>query len=155
VVLDISKYYHDILEVNQSEKWVRVQPGIVLDALNKQLHHYGLIVGPDPATHSHCTIGGMMGNNSCGVHAQWAGKMQENVLELEVLTYQGDIFTVGETTPAELEGILRRKDSKAQIYHQLLKLRNKYQDEIRKRFPEIPRRVSGYNLEELLEENHF
>jgi FAD/FMN-containing dehydrogenase/Fe-S oxidoreductase len=155
VIIDMSKYYHHVLEINAEEKWVRVEPGIVLDKLNQLTGEYNLMVGPDPATHTHCTIGGMLGNNSCGVHAQWAGKMQENTLELEVMTYEGDIFTVGETSLEELESILRGNDKKAEIYRELLKLRKSYQHKVRKKFPDIPRRVSGYNLEELLEENNF
>lgn len=155
VVLDMSKYYHRVLEVNAVERWARVQPGIILDELNKTVEKHNLIVGPDPATHMNCTIGGMIGNNACGVHAEWAGKMQENILEMEVLTYQGDIFTVGATSPEELEKILSAKDNRAEIYRKLLQVRKKYEDEIRKRVPKIPRRVSGFNLEELLPENNF
>jgi FAD/FMN-containing dehydrogenase/Fe-S oxidoreductase len=155
VVLDMTKYYHHVLEVNPEEKWIRVQPGIVLDALNKSLEEHGLIVGPDPATHTHCSVGGMLGNNACGVHAQWGGKMQDNTLELEVMTYEGDVFSVCETDHRNLDEILKKDDAKARIYRELLKLRKKYQDQIRKEFPQIPRRVSGLNLEELLEENNF
>lgn len=155
VVIDMTKYYHHVLEINPQERWARVQPGIVLDALNKCVEEHDLIVGPDPATHSHCSIGGMLGNNACGVHAQWGGKMQDNTVELEVMTYEGDIFTVGETDQAELEVILKKDNAKARIYRELLQLRRKYQDLIRKEFPQIPRRVSGLNLEELLEENDF
>lgn len=155
VILDMTKYYDRILEVNPEEKWVRVQPGIILDKLNKSLNGYNLMIGPDPATHTHCSIGGMLGNNACGVHAQWGGKMQDNTLELEIMTYEGDIFTVGATSSEELENILKGEDAKSRIYHQLLKLRHKYQDFIKREFPEIPRRVSGFNLEDLLEENGF
>jgi FAD/FMN-containing dehydrogenase/Fe-S oxidoreductase len=155
VVLDMTKYYHKVLEIDPTEKTVTVQPGIVLDKLNDEVAPFGLIVGPDPATHSHCTIGGMIGNNSCGVHAQWGGKMEENVLELEVLTYEGDIFTVGETSREELRDILSRHDRRAEIYREILKLKNEYASLIEKRYPHIPRRVSGYNLNELLTKNDF
>jgi FAD/FMN-containing dehydrogenase/Fe-S oxidoreductase len=153
VILDMTKYFHEVLEINPDEKWARVQPGIVLDQLNREVEKHNLIVGPDPATHSHCTIGGMIGNNSCGVHAQWAGKMEENILEMEVLTYDGEILRVGETSREELLSIIEGGGRKAEIYKDILKLRDKYAEAIRDHFPHIPRRVSGYNLNELLPEN--
>ncbi|MFL5785269.1 MAG: FAD-binding and (Fe-S)-binding domain-containing protein, partial [Bacteriovoracaceae bacterium] len=153
VILDMTKYFHQVLEINPEEKWARVQPGIVLDELNRNVEKHNLIVGPDPATHSHCTIGGMIGNNSCGVHAQWAGKMEENIMEMEVLTYDGEILRVGETSREELLSIIEGGGRKAEIYKDLLKLRDKYAQAIRDHFPRIPRRVSGYNLNELLPEN--
>lgn len=155
VVMDFSKYFHKVLEINPEERWARVETGVVLDALNKAAEPYNLIVGPDPATHSHCTIGGMLGNNACGIHAQWAGKMEENVLELEVLTVDGDVLRIGATSQEELQEILRKKDRRAQIYHEILKLRDRYGEAIRAHFPHIPRRVSGYNLNEILKENHM
>lgn len=155
VVLDMSKYFHRILEIQPDEKWVRVQPGAVLDSVNKAVETHNLIVGPDPATHSHCTIGGMLGNNSCGIHAQWAGKMEANILEMEVLTYDGEILRVGETSREELSAILKSGGRKAEIYRDILKLSQRYDTSIRNHFPHIPRRVSGYNLNEILPENNF
>src|SRR5207253_1296836 len=74
VVIDFSKYTHAIVELNPDEKYARVQPGIVLDDLRTAAEEHRLTFGPDPATHTRCTIGGMIGNNSCGVHALMAGK---------------------------------------------------------------------------------
>ncbi len=155
IVIDFSKYYNKILEINEKEKWARAQPGVVLDALNKRLEDKGLIVGPDPATHGQCTIGGMLGNNACGIHAQMAGKMEENTLELEVLTYRGEVLTLKERGPKEVQEIIEKGGGKAKIYSSLLSLRDRYENLIRDRYPKIPRRVSGYNLNELLEENRL
>jgi FAD/FMN-containing dehydrogenase/Fe-S oxidoreductase len=153
VVMDMTKYFHHVIEINPEGRWARVQPGIVLDDINRAVEKHNLIVGPDPATHSHCTIGGMIGNNSCGVHAQWAGKMESNVLELEVLTYDGEILRVGETSQEELAEKIRAGGRTGEIYRDILKLRDQYAQVIRDHFPHIPRRVSGYNLNELLPEN--
>ncbi|HYK53443.1 MAG TPA: FAD-linked oxidase C-terminal domain-containing protein, partial [Candidatus Eremiobacteraceae bacterium] len=116
-------------------------------------HH--LTFGPDPATHSRNTLGGMIGNNSCGMHAQMAGKVEENIDELEVLTYDGLRMRVGPTSDAELAGIIALGGRRGQIYARLRDLRDRYGDLIRRRFPDIPRRVSGYPLDELLPENGF
>ncbi|HEY4677550.1 MAG TPA: FAD-binding oxidoreductase, partial [Candidatus Angelobacter sp.] len=155
VVLDFSKYCHQILELNHGGKFARVQPGVVLDTLRHAAETYNLTFGPDPATHTHCTLGGMIGNNSCGVHALMAGKTDENVLELDVLTYDGLHMKVGETSEAELESIIRQGGRRGEIYSGLRNLRDRYANLIRERYPKIPRRVSGYNLNELLPENNF
>ena len=155
VILDFSKHCHQLLELNHREKYARVQPGIVLDTLRKAAEHFHLTFGPDPATHNHCTLGGMIGNNSCGVHALMAGKTEENVYELDILTYDGLHMKVGETSEAELEHIIREGGRRGEIYSKLKALRDKYANLIRERYPNIPRRVSGYNLNELLPENHF
>ncbi|HEU5234200.1 MAG TPA: FAD-linked oxidase C-terminal domain-containing protein [Terriglobales bacterium] len=155
VILDFSKYCNQLLELNHREKYARVQPGIVLDTLRKAAEHFHLTFGPDPATHNHCTLGGMIGNNSCGVHALMAGKTEENVYELDILTYDGLHMKVGETSEAELEHIIREGGRRGEIYSKLKALRDKYANLIRERYPNIPRRVSGYNLNELLPENHF
>lgn len=155
VVLDFSKYCHRLMELNHKEKYARVQPGIVLDTLRHEAEKFTLTFGPDPATHNHCTLGGMIGNNSCGVHALMAGKTVDNVIELDVLTYDGLHMKVGETSDAELESIIREGGRRGEIYAKLRDLRDKYATLIRERYPKIPRRVSGYNLDSLLPENKF
>src|SRR5207247_2836841 len=114
-----------------------------------------LTFGPDPATHSRCTLGGMIGNNSCGVHALMAGKTVDNIDELEILTYDGVRMRVGATSEDELMKIISSGGRRADIYRRLRAIRDKYGDEIRKRYPKIPRRVSGYNLDSLLPEDGF
>jgi FAD/FMN-containing dehydrogenase/Fe-S oxidoreductase len=155
LMIETSKYYHQILEINAEAGYARVQPGIVLDTLRKEANKYQLTFGPDPATHSRCTLGGMMGNNSCGVHSIMAGKTVENVLELDILTYDGLRMTVGPTTPEEFAKIMQAGGRKAEIYKGLLTLRDEFQQLIHTKYPKIPRRVSGYNLDQLLSENHF
>src|ERR671936_643144 len=93
-------------QVDTGRKLARVQPGIVLDDLRHQAQRHGLTFGPDPATHNHCTIGGMIGNDSCGMHAQMAGRTSDNTRELEVLTYDGLRLRVGPTSPEQLERIV-------------------------------------------------
>ena len=127
----------------------------MLDDLRDAANQYGLTFGPDPATHNHCTLGGMMGNNSCGIHALMAGKTVENVEELEILTYDGLRLHVGKTSDEELEQIIAEGGRRGEIYARLKALRDHYADLIRQRYPNIPRRVSGYNLDQLLPENGF
>ncbi len=155
VVIDMSKYMNNILELNANERRARIQPGIILDDLRNAAEKYHLTFGPDPATHNHCTLGGMIGNNSCGVHALMAGKTGDNIEEMEILTYDGLRIRVGQTSDEELARIIQEGGRRSEIYAKLRALRDKYADLIRERYPKIPRRVSGYNLDELLPENGF
>jgi FAD/FMN-containing dehydrogenase/Fe-S oxidoreductase len=155
VVLDFTKYMNQTLELNPGERFARVQPGIVLDTLRAQAEAYQLTFGPDPATHSRCSLGGMIGNNSCGTHSLLAGKTVDNVEELRVLLYDGTELTVGPTSDAALEAIIREGGRRGNLYSTLRTIRDRYADLIRARFPDIPRRVSGYNLDQLLPEHGF
>ena len=155
VVMDFSKYLRGVVDVDPDRKLARTQPGACLDALNERAGKHDLMFAPDPATHSSCTLGGMVGNNSCGVHSVMAGRTADNVEELDVLTYDGLRLRVGPTTEAELDDIVAEGGRRGEIYRRLRELRDRYGDEIRNRFPDIPRRVSGYNLDELLPENGF
>ncbi|HYZ57645.1 MAG TPA: FAD-binding and (Fe-S)-binding domain-containing protein [Streptosporangiaceae bacterium] len=155
VVLDWSKYCHRVVSVDPEERTCVVEPGIVLDVLNDQLSRYGLRFGPEPATHMNCTLGGMIGNNSCGATAQRTGKVVDNIAGLEVLLYDGTRFWCGQTSDEEYAAIERRGDRRAAIYRSLRRLRDTYEGQIRERYPDIPRRVSGYNLDSLLPEHHF
>ncbi|HEU5013316.1 MAG TPA: FAD-binding and (Fe-S)-binding domain-containing protein [Roseiflexaceae bacterium] len=161
VVMDMSKYMHGVLEVDPAKKQARVLPGTVLDDLRAATEPHGLTFGPDPATHNHCTLGGMIGNDSCGVHSVMAARYgdgartADNIEELEILTYDGMRMRVGKTSEEELERIIREGGRKGEIYRKLRTLRNVYADEIRTRYPDIPRRVSGYNLAYLLPEHGF
>ena len=125
LVLDFSKYMGAVLEVNAEERWARVQPGTVLDDLRDAVAQYGLTFGPDPATHDRCTLGGMIGNNSCGVHSVQADhygpgpRTEHQVLELRVLTYDGEELTVGPTPPEELERIIAGGGRRGENYRRL------------------------------------
>ncbi len=155
VVLDFSKYMAEIIEIDAARRLARVQPGVILDHLRNAAEKHHLTFAPDPATHDRCTLGGMIGNNSCGVHSVMAGKTDDNVEELEIFTYDGMRMKVGETSDAELEKIIREGGRRGEIYAGLKMLRDKYSDLVRQRYPNIPRRVSGYNLNYLLPENGF
>ena len=155
VVLDFSKYMAGILEVDPARRIARVQPGVILDHLRAAAEKHHLTFGPDPATHSRCTLGGMIGNNSCGVHSVMAGKTDENIEELEILTYDGLRIKVGQTNDEDIDRITREGGRCGQIFAGLKSLRDQYGDLVRQRYPNIPRRVSGYNLNYLLPENGF
>ncbi|WP_460519833.1 FAD-binding and (Fe-S)-binding domain-containing protein [Flindersiella endophytica] len=155
VVLDWTKYCHRLVSVDPQRKKAIVEPGIVLDELNDLLAEHGLMVGPKPSTHVSCTIGGMIGNNSCGAAAQAYGKMVDAVVRLEILTYDGLRTWVGETSDEQQQAILAEGGRKAELYQGMRELRDRYLSEIRTTYPDIPRRVSGYNLDSLLPEKHF
>jgi FAD/FMN-containing dehydrogenase len=157
VVMDWSKYLHHIVGLNPAQRYARVQPGTVCDTLRNAAKPYTLTWGPDPATHDHCTFGGMLGNNSCGVHAQMAGKAADNVLSMDIVLYDGTRMTVGEMDDRELDHQIAQGGRTGHIYAQLKSLRTRYAALIRERYPRIPRRVSGYNLDHLLpgENGHF
>ena len=155
IVLDFSKYMNHILEINEAEKFARVEPGVILDQLRREVTKVGLTYGPDPATHSHCTLGGMIGNNSCGVHSIMSGRTGDNVYELEVLLYDGTIMTVGETSEAEYERIVAAGGRRAEIYQRMRNLRERVAALVETKYPKIPRRVSGYNFDDLAPENGF
>jgi len=155
VVLDFSKYMRGLISLDPDKKVVVVEPGIVLDRVREAAERHHLTFAPDPATHSRCTIGGMIGNNSCGTHSVMGGLTANNIRSLDVLLYDGTRMTVGATTDDEIAAIIGRGGRAAQIYAGMRRLRDQYGDEIRRRFPKIPRRVSGYNLDELLPESGF
>jgi FAD/FMN-containing dehydrogenase/Fe-S oxidoreductase len=155
VVIDWSKYCHRLVSVDPDARTCVVEPGAVLDLMNDQLRRYELEFGPEPATHDHCTLGGMIGNNSCGATAQRTGKVVDNVVALEVLLYDGTRMWVGATDDAEYEEIQRGSGRKAEIYAQLRALRDEHLAALRTAYPDIPRRVSGYNLDSLLPEKGF
>ncbi|MCB0359496.1 MAG: FAD-binding oxidoreductase, partial [Bdellovibrionales bacterium] len=155
VVIDFSKYLHHVRWLDADARLAEVDAGCVLDTLRSEANQYDLTFGPDPATHTHCTLGGMVGNNSCGIHAQMAGRTADNIRSLEILTYDGHRFTVGETSEDEYRSIVAAGGRRAEIYQTLHAIRERYAGLIRERYPDIPRRVSGYNLDQLLPEKGF
>jgi FAD/FMN-containing dehydrogenase/Fe-S oxidoreductase len=152
VVLDFSRYLNRVLEIDPDRRVARVEPGAILDHLRNQAEDaYRLTYGPDPSTHTHCTLGGMIGNNSCGVHSvltEFHGPgplTADQVVELDVLTYRGERFRVARDGTGVPEHFAQ----------QLRELAARYGDRVRERYPGIPRRVSGYNLDRLLPEHGF
>ncbi|WP_446744667.1 FAD-binding and (Fe-S)-binding domain-containing protein [Silvibacterium acidisoli] len=155
VVLDFSKYMRNIVSLDPESRLAVVEPGIVLDRVREAAERHELTFAPDPATHSRCTLGGMIGNNSCGTHALMGGKTVDNIHSLDILLYDGTRMTVGKTSDEEFSRIVSAGGRKGQIYAGLARIRDRYGKLVRERFPDIPRRVSGYNLDELLPENGF
>ena len=176
VVLDFSRHLNRILEIDPKRRLARVQPGVILDHLRNAAEKHHLTFGPDPASHDRCTIGGMIGNNSCGVHSVMAGKTDDNIEELEVVTYDGVHLRAGTAADVALRpqkqnqsgvphfsptlrevGISTDHSSRraSQILNSLHQISVDYAPLIRQKFSQIPRRVSGYNLNYLLPESGF
>lgn len=155
LILDFTPYMNRIRGISPQRRLAWVEPGIVLDTLREEAEKHALTFAPDPATHNRCTLGGMIGNNSCGAHALMGGMTVDNIVELEILLYDGTRMRVNRTSEEELTTIIALGGRRGQIYAGLRKLRDRYAGLIRERFPRIPRRVSGYNLDQLLPENGF
>jgi FAD/FMN-containing dehydrogenase len=155
VVADASKYVNRVVSIDPVARVAIVEPGVVCDTLRDAAEQHGLTFAPDPATHSRCTLGGMIANNSCGAHSVMAGKTVENVEALEIATFDGARFWVGPTSDDELARIIAAGGRQGEIYAALKELRDTYAAQIRAKFPRIKRRVSGFNLDQLLPENGF
>ncbi|RKT88321.1 FAD/FMN-containing dehydrogenase [Saccharopolyspora antimicrobica] len=155
LVLDLSRYLDRIVEIDADRRLARVQPGVVLDSLQSAVAGHGLTFGPDPSTHSRCTLGGMIGNNACGTHSVAWGKTVDNVHALDVLLSDGTRLEVGATSPERLDEQCAREDRVGRLHRDLRALRDEVADTVRSSFPDLRRRVSGYNLDQLLPENGF
>ncbi|HTV11827.1 MAG TPA: FAD-binding and (Fe-S)-binding domain-containing protein [Acidimicrobiales bacterium] len=152
VVLDMSRHMRRILQIDPEERVARVEPGVVLDDLRREAERHGLTFGPDPATHAWCTIGGMIGNNSCGTHGLYAGKTSDNVKALRVVLAGGEQLEVGSYGPAALDETLEGGGRLGSVLSALMGLQQRYGALVAERYPRIPRRVSGFNLDELSSE---
>ena len=155
VVIDCSKHMNRVLSIDARARRARVEPGCILDELRDSAEAHGLTFGPDPSTHNHNTLGGMIGNDSCGVHSVMAGRTSDNVESLDVLTYDGLRLRVGATDDAELQSLIRAGGRRGEIYARLRDLRERHADMIRARFPKIARRISGFAIDQLLPESGF
>lgn len=155
VVIDYSKYLNRVLALDPGARLARVEPGCILDVLRAEAEKHHLTFGPDPATHDHNTLGGMIGNNSCGIHSVMARRTVDNVHRLRVLTHDGLELDVGPTSDEAYAAVLAQGGRRAEIHRRLKALAEAHADEIRARFPDIPRRVSGFSLDQLLPENGF
>jgi FAD/FMN-containing dehydrogenase/Fe-S oxidoreductase len=152
VILDTSRHMNQILDVDVASRTARVQPGVVLDSLRSALAPLGLTFGPDPATHAWCTLGGMVGNNSCGTHALWAGKTVDNVKSLRAVTYDGVELDLGVLDESTLRDRCLEPGRSGEIFQGLRDLVDGSAELFRGGFPHLSRRVSGYNLDQLLPE---
>jgi FAD/FMN-containing dehydrogenase/Fe-S oxidoreductase len=156
VIIDFSKYMHRMLSLDPEKKLATVEPGCILDHLRNAAEEHGLTFGPDPSTHDHNTLGGMIGNDSCGVHSIMAGRTADNVHSLDVLTYDGLRMTIGPTPPEEFARIVAAGGRRAEIYRAMANFWKKHGHHFCEVYPSIPRRVSGYeNLDQLAPEGGF
>ena len=155
LVLDFSKYMTRVRVVDAERRLAVVEPGVVPSLLNAQLAKYGLVFAPDPTTADRCTIGGMVGNNACGAHSAAYGKTADNLERLEVLLYDGTRLALGPMDAVELEAAVAAGGRAARLFAALREIGRRYAEPVRRAYPRIPRRVSGYNLDQLLEENGF
>ena len=155
IVMDMSKYMNRILDFNAEEKWVRVEPGVILDELNAFLKPHGLQFAPDVATSSRATIGGMVSNNSAGAHSVIYGKTIDHVLELDLILSDGTEITVGELDEPAVQQKCEQQDLEGQAYREVIRIARENADEIERRYPKILRRVGGYNLDEFIKKQPF
>jgi FAD/FMN-containing dehydrogenase/Fe-S oxidoreductase len=152
VILDYSAHLNRVIEVDQEERWARVEPGVVQDELNQHLRPMGLLFGPDTSTSSRATLGGMIGNNSGGSHSIAYGLTIDHVLELTAILADGSKAVFGEVTPQTLAEKMRLSGLEGEIYRRVAHIKNIYRDEILARYPRYWRRVCGYNLDELVKD---
>jgi FAD/FMN-containing dehydrogenase/Fe-S oxidoreductase len=155
LVLDFSKYMNSIRQIDPDARRAVVEPGVVQAQLNGAAAQYGLFFAPDPATRDRCTLGGMIGNNSCGAHSAAHGKTVDNLISLDVLLYDGTRLTLSGGGEGEYAAALQDGGRAAELYTKMRELAERYGELVRARYPKIPRRVSGYNLDQLLPENGF
>jgi FAD/FMN-containing dehydrogenase/Fe-S oxidoreductase len=155
VVVDMSRHMSRILEIDPERRMARVEPGVVLDDLRRATTRFGLTFGPDPATHAWCTLGGMIGNNSCGTHGLYAGKTVDNVERLRIVLAGGRELDVGAYGPEAVAAEVATGGHFGQLLSALQDLERRYGALVKERFPDIPRRVSGFNLDELAADKGF
>ncbi|MGH3449442.1 MAG: FAD-binding and (Fe-S)-binding domain-containing protein [Haloechinothrix sp.] len=155
VILDLSRHLNRILDIDPAGRTARVQAGVVPDVLNAAVAEHGLRFGPDPSTHGRCTIGGMIGNDACGSHSVAWGRTSDNVVELDVLCYDGTRMRVGALSPAELEARIGRGGAEGRIHAALRELADTHRAALRTELGRFSRQVSGYGLHHLLTENGF
>ncbi|MFW2368488.1 MAG: FAD-binding oxidoreductase, partial [Desulforhopalus sp.] len=150
LVIDLSKYLKNILEINPEEKWVRVEPGVVLDPLNARLAQHGLMVGPDPSSSMVATLGGMAGNNSTGSHSFKYGMIADHIQEMEVVLVDGSKATFTDMDSGAIEGLALRDSLEGSLYREIPKLLDRYGEDIETGYPQTWRNVAGYRLDQML-----
>ena len=159
IVVDVSKYLNKILEINFEEKWVRVEPGVVLDELNNELKKYNLFFGPETSTSNRCMIGGMLGNNSCGSHSIIYGSTRDHTLSVKTILSDGSEVEFSELSKAEFNKKCIGESLENKIYRNIRDILSKEENQktIRKEFPnpKIRRRNTGYAIDLLLETSIF
>ncbi|MDG5799217.1 FAD-linked oxidase C-terminal domain-containing protein [Marinilabiliaceae bacterium ANBcel2] len=159
IVVDLSRYMDALLEINSEERWVRVEPGIVLDKLNSELSYYNLFFAPETSTSNRCTIGGMVANNSAGLRSLRYGTTRDYVIEIEAFLANGEEILIKPLQKWEFDKKCRKSGQEGEIYRLIKELycNSEIREEIKKEFPhmDISRRNSGYALDQLIETSPF
>ena len=155
IILDMSKYMNRVLEVNTEEQWARVQPGIVLEQLNHEIRDTGLFFTPDPATSNRSNVGGAIGNNSCGSHSVVYGKTIDHIIELDTVLSSGEPARLGPLTASQLETRLHGGGLEGEIYRRVREIARENAAEVERRYPKVMRRVGGYNLDQIMDDDDF
>lgn len=155
IVADVSKHMTRIIEINKDEKWVKVEPGVILDELNLVLKEHDLFFGPETSTSNRCMIGGMVGNNACGSHSLIYGSTRDHTLEIETILSDGSEATFSSISEKEFQNKVKEESLEGKIYNSIFDiLKDDFnQNEIRSEFPDssLPRRNTGYALDLLLD----
>lgn len=149
LVIDTSTHLTGVIELNIEERWVKVEPGIVQEQLNRSLAPHGFLFGPDTSTSNRATIGGMAGSNSAGARSILYGKTVDHVMEVDAILADGSHVLFGPMNETELNNRAREQTLEGHIYRETLRIARENKNEVKARFPNIMRRVSGYNLDEL------
>lgn len=155
IILDFSKFMHNVIGLNLEEKTIKVQPGIILDELNQFLSPNNLLFAPDPSSSNRGNIGGALGNNSCGAHSIRWGKTSDNVEKIEAILSDGSISNLGQIELDTINQVTNPPNLLGAIINRLSEIGLHYQTEIESRYPKLMRRVSGYNLDQLIASNHI
>ena len=159
IIVDVSKHMTRILEINTEEKWVLVEPGVILDELNLELGKYGLFFGPETSTSNRCMIGGMAGNNACGSHSLIYGSTRDHTIEINAILSDGSEATFKPLTNSDFKKKTKGSQLENIIYKKIDNIlsNSKNQDEIRNNFPDskLRRRNTGYALDILLNSSPF
>ncbi|MFP4557638.1 MAG: FAD-binding and (Fe-S)-binding domain-containing protein [Bacteroidales bacterium] len=159
IIVDMSRYWNRIIEINPNKKWVRVQPGVILDKLNATLKAYDLFFGPETSTSNRCMMGGMVGNNSCGSHSIIYGSTRDHTISIRMMLYNGEEYEFGPLSKGEFNNKIKENGLEGDLYryiHTLLSEKTNA-EEIIEQFPhpDIKRRNTGYALDQLLNSEVF
>lgn len=159
IVADLSRHFSKILEINTEERWVRMEPGVVPDELNALLRSHGLLFGPETSTSNRCNIGGMIGNNACGLHSLVYGSVRDHIIEAKAILHDGSEVTFGELTGEQYRQKCLLQSAEGEIYREIDRIMSdpENRDAIRRDYPDftIPRRNTGYALDDLLYSEPF
>ena len=150
LIIDTSKYMKKIVEINYEEGFALCQPGVIQDQLNKALEANGFCLGPDTSTGNRATIGGMVGNNAAGAHSMRYGKMVDNTISCRTVLSNGEVVEFGEETEASFKEKMNGSGRVSEIYKVVYEIMTQHSEAVDKAFPKIQRRVSGYNLDEII-----